>query len=82
MLAPMSETNRQKIGHGLRISRLRARVSTEVAANHADVALNTLLRWERGESSPPADSLYLLAALYSTTTDAIGRDGGLLEATG
>jgi transcriptional regulator with XRE-family HTH domain len=73
----MTETNRKKLGHGLRVSRVRAKVESRDAADHIGVTVDTIRRWERGESSLPADSLFELAELYRTTVEAIGRDGGI-----
>ena len=71
------DTQQEHLGHGLRVSRIRARRSAEEAAKHLGISSATILRWERGDVAMPAIDLFELAAFYETTCDAIGKDGGV-----
>lgn len=45
----------------LRQRRTEKQISQEALARHLNVSVRTVVRWERGENSPPADKLYDIA---------------------
>lgn len=75
MVFLMSEISIEAIGHGLRVARIRVRKSSSEAAEHAGVKVETIRRWERAGSAVTAVALCQLAEFYSTTVEAIVKDG-------
>lgn len=73
----MTNAQRKKLGHGLRIARLRAKVRADEAGEAIGVTVDTVRRWERGDSPISAEALFGLAKLYGTTPDGVARDGGM-----
>jgi len=52
-----------------REARKNAGISPERAAAELGVSITTLFNWERGETSPDADKLMVMANLYGAKID-------------
>jgi len=52
-----------------RQARIDAGLKPEQAAAELGVSITTLFNWERGETSPDADKLVKMAALYDAKID-------------
>jgi transcriptional regulator with XRE-family HTH domain len=70
-----TKTLSQRIGHGLRVARLRAKCATTAAAKHVGVAPETMRRYERGDGIPSSLTLFRLAEFYGASFEDLARDG-------
>ena len=59
-----------------RKAREAAGIKAEQAAVSLGVTITTLFNWERGATSPRAEDLCAMAAVYRTTTDHLLGIGG------
>ncbi len=62
------------MGVYLRAERAKLGISAAEAARLIGVHVNTLKRWERGETMPQADNIAKLASLYGVSMEDLMRD--------